>query len=74
MRNVPQNVVDFVNQKMHEVPFGEIVIKLSDNGDFVDVIVSERKRFGVDPPKNLPRPGELATRRVLIRKKEINEG
>ena len=67
MRKLPQHVQEYVSKKSQEIEFGEVTVKLAD-GPFIDVIVTERKRFRLT---DSPVPGEIVTptTRVLVRKK-----
>jgi len=54
MSKLPREVIDLIEEKAKEIPYGNIHIELNESGNFVDVIISQRIRV----MKNVkPRPG-----------------
>lgn len=44
MKELPKDVLSIVKEKAEDISYGSIQIELNENGNFVDILVTERIR------------------------------
>jgi len=50
MREVSENLLNYIKEEIQNVPYGKITIELVGTSDKIDVIVENRKRFEKEKP------------------------
>lgn len=65
MTDIPEDALKVIRSAMKEIDYGKIEVNLSEAGDYIEIVTSEKVRV---PKENNPKAG-----RIVYRKKIRND-